>query len=205
MGVHRGGAKWAFTPRWKLRWRTKISRKPKVSSIILTNWFKSSNYSLFAGMTLTLHKSQVHCSGVMQWWACSSLIHCFFACRGRLPNLRADCSTVDLHWVTNTAKILTSASAPVAVADVLPHVTVERKHLATLADNAARHWLPIVVSHVGLYCVKRSMNESVAMLHKFEKSIVSVRMNPCPVYVWWAFTVKKSDLTERMIDRRTWY
>jgi len=24
-------------------------------------------------MTLTLHKNQVHCSGVMQWWDCSSL------------------------------------------------------------------------------------------------------------------------------------
>jgi len=26
--------------------------------------------SLFAGMTLTLHKIEVHCPGVMQWWAC---------------------------------------------------------------------------------------------------------------------------------------
>jgi len=25
-------------------------------------------------MALTLHKSQVHCSGVMQYWDCSSLI-----------------------------------------------------------------------------------------------------------------------------------
>jgi len=24
-------------------------------------------------MKLTLHKSQVHCSSMMQWWACSSL------------------------------------------------------------------------------------------------------------------------------------
>jgi len=28
----------------------------------------------FATMTLTMHKSQVHCSGVMQWWACSWLM-----------------------------------------------------------------------------------------------------------------------------------
>ena len=28
---------------------------------------------LFADMTITLHTSQVHCSGVMQWWAYSSL------------------------------------------------------------------------------------------------------------------------------------
>jgi len=25
-------------------------------------------------MALTLHKSQLHCSCVMQWWACSSLM-----------------------------------------------------------------------------------------------------------------------------------
>jgi len=29
---------------------------------------------LFAGMTPTLHKSQVHCLVVMQWWACISLV-----------------------------------------------------------------------------------------------------------------------------------
>jgi len=29
---------------------------------------------MIAGMTLTLHKSQVHCSGVMHWWACNSLV-----------------------------------------------------------------------------------------------------------------------------------
>jgi len=28
----------------------------------------------FAGMKLTLHKSQVHSYSVMQWWACSSLM-----------------------------------------------------------------------------------------------------------------------------------
>jgi len=25
-------------------------------------------------MALTLHKSQLHCSGAMQWWACGSLM-----------------------------------------------------------------------------------------------------------------------------------
>jgi len=38
------------------------------------NWFNSCYDSLFAGMTLTLHKRQIHCSGVIQWWACSSLM-----------------------------------------------------------------------------------------------------------------------------------
>jgi len=46
-----------------------------VSSLIPINWFISCNNSLFAGTTLTLRKSQVHCSGVMQRWACSSLMH----------------------------------------------------------------------------------------------------------------------------------
>jgi len=33
---------------------------------------------LFADMTLTLHKKQVHYSGIIQWWVCSSLnpLHC---------------------------------------------------------------------------------------------------------------------------------
>jgi len=25
----------------------------------------------FAGMTLTLHKSRIHCSGITQWWLMS--------------------------------------------------------------------------------------------------------------------------------------
>jgi len=39
--------------------------EPEVSSLILINWFNSCSESLFAGMTLTLHKSQVHCSDGM--------------------------------------------------------------------------------------------------------------------------------------------
>jgi len=30
--------------------------------------------SLLASTTHTLHNSQVHCCGVIQWWACSSLM-----------------------------------------------------------------------------------------------------------------------------------
>jgi len=36
-------------------------------------WFNYCNDRSFAGMTLTLHNSQIHRSGVIQWWACSSL------------------------------------------------------------------------------------------------------------------------------------
>ena len=78
LSVSRMGVRWGWwnghLPPWKLVKEPKIYRKPEASSLIPINWFNSCNQSLFAGMTLTLHKSQVHCSGVMQWWACSSLI-----------------------------------------------------------------------------------------------------------------------------------
>jgi len=48
-------------------------RKPEVSRLIPINWFNSCHDSSFAGMTLALHKSQVRSSGIMQYWACSSL------------------------------------------------------------------------------------------------------------------------------------
>ena len=35
-------------------------------------WFNTCNDSLLTGLTITLHKNQVHCSGVMQWWVWSS-------------------------------------------------------------------------------------------------------------------------------------
>ena len=57
--------------------RTKIARKSELSSSIPVKWCNSCNCSLFAGMTLTLHKRQVHCSGAMQWWTCSSLMYAF--------------------------------------------------------------------------------------------------------------------------------
>ena len=48
--------------------------KPEVGILIPINWFDSCNDSFFAGMKLTLHKSQVHSHSVMQWWACNSLM-----------------------------------------------------------------------------------------------------------------------------------
>jgi len=38
-------------------------------SLILNDWVNSCNDSLFADMTLTLHKSQVRCFGNVQLWA----------------------------------------------------------------------------------------------------------------------------------------
>jgi len=65
-----GKGKWAFATTWKLGLRTKnfYCRTPKVSSLI--DLILAMTVS-FAGMTLTLHKSRIHCSGIMQWWLMS--------------------------------------------------------------------------------------------------------------------------------------
>jgi len=60
MGVRKGGKR-AFPP-WKLGLRAKMSSKREIRSLIPIGWVKPCNDSLFAGETLTLHKSQVHCS-----------------------------------------------------------------------------------------------------------------------------------------------
>jgi len=52
-------------------------------------------------MTLTLHKRQVHNYGVVQWWACRSLVRSF-ASRGRLQKVRAGCCTDGLYCITIT-------------------------------------------------------------------------------------------------------
>ena len=67
-GVRRGRAKRAIAHPWK----SGLEPKCWVSNLTLIDWLHSCNHSSFVGTTLTLHKSQVHCSGVMQWWVCSS-------------------------------------------------------------------------------------------------------------------------------------
>jgi len=44
----------------------KIFRKSEAGILIPINRFNSCNETLFTGMALTLHKRQLHCSGVMQ-------------------------------------------------------------------------------------------------------------------------------------------
>jgi len=65
-GRPQGGAKRAFAPLEIEPKEPKFYRKYEVSSLISIIWFHSCNDSLFAGKTLTLHKSQVHGTGVMQ-------------------------------------------------------------------------------------------------------------------------------------------
>jgi len=80
-----------------------MSRKREISSLILISWVNSCNDSLFADMTLTLQKSQVHCSGSL---ACRDefAVHLirFSACRGKLQNAGANCSTIGVCCVTIT-------------------------------------------------------------------------------------------------------
>jgi len=75
MGVRRADeAKWSFVPRLEIGIKNQIFlEKPEVGILIPINWFDSCINSLFSGMKLTLHKSQIHSYSVMQWWACSLL------------------------------------------------------------------------------------------------------------------------------------
>ena len=75
-------------------------------------------------------------------WACSSLV-----CSIAWPNLRADTSAVGLYCVTITPSYHSRHFA--ACCCLLLNADI-------LADNAARQWLLIAVSHVVLYCVERS-------------------------------------------------
>jgi len=69
-----------------------MSSKPEVRSSIPIKLIYSCIDSLFAGLTSTVHKNQIHCSGVVQWWVCSSLMSAALpVCRGKLRNFRADC------------------------------------------------------------------------------------------------------------------
>ena len=68
------GGEQTFSPLRNWNQESKFYRKPDINCSIPLNWLNYCNYSLFANMTLTLHKSQVHHYGVIQWWACRSLI-----------------------------------------------------------------------------------------------------------------------------------
>ena len=73
MGVHRG-RQYRHLPPLEIGSQNKKFQKTEVSNITPVTWFNSCNDSLFAVVTFTLHKSQDHWSGVMQWRDCSSLM-----------------------------------------------------------------------------------------------------------------------------------
>jgi len=60
MGVRRG-VKTGICPSLEIGTKNQNLLENDVSSSIPINWFISCNDSLFPAMTLTLHKSQVHC------------------------------------------------------------------------------------------------------------------------------------------------
>jgi len=84
MGVRRGGKTVFCPPPWKLGLRTKKCWKIW-SQYLDSDQFNSCNNTSFIGMALALHQSQLHCSGVVQWWACGSL-----TCRLTLRNLQRE-------------------------------------------------------------------------------------------------------------------
>ena len=62
-GRPHGGKKRAFAPSGHWNQEAKISRKRESCSLFLFSWDNSCNSSLFADMSPTLQRSQVHCSG----------------------------------------------------------------------------------------------------------------------------------------------
>jgi len=60
----------------------------------------------------------------------------------------------------------------VAAIEVLPHMTVERRHLG----NATKQWLLIAVRHVVLYGVKWSMSEKEVLMPRKR-----IFCNQCPL------------------------
>jgi len=74
IGVRRGDETGFYPPLEIETKNQKIVRKSEVSISIPINRFNSCNDTLFTGMAITLHKSQLHYSGVVQWWAYSSLM-----------------------------------------------------------------------------------------------------------------------------------
>jgi len=103
-------------------------KKTEVGILIPINWFDSCNDGCFAGMKLTLHKSQVHCyrlcSGELAVQSCPLL-----CLQRRSRKSRADYSTVSLYCVAITWQQICKSSLYITVAGVLLHETVERTRL----------------------------------------------------------------------------
>ena len=114
----------------------KIFRKSEVRSLIPNDWFNSCIGSLFACMTLTLHKSKVQQS--------ASVLFCTFQ--------QVYCFIVGRNCVTITWQQIFKGSLQIMAEGVLRHLTVERSNL--LYSGIARNFI---------LCDK-SMGESVAMI-----------------------------------------
>jgi len=113
-------------------------------------------------MKLTLHKSQVHSYGVMQWWACSSLMSPPLPAEAGCESRERIVVLFFLYCVTipgqQTCKRFTFCygSRRFVAWDCWTHTSWQ----VMQRDND----MLIAVSHVHLYFVKRSMSEFIAVL-----------------------------------------
>jgi len=109
-----------FRP-WDWNHAPRFSRKHEVSSSIPISWLNFCNSPVFSGMTLTLRNSQVPCSGVMQCWACLSLM--FTPLRGQ--TCERIFSSVGVYCVTISRQQIFKDSLQVTVEGVSPLVAFE--------------------------------------------------------------------------------
>jgi len=125
-GVRRG-SKRAFSTPWKLGLRTKIFCK---------SWSQQLNSDWFVLQWQFISRYDTHTAqepGSLFW--CHAVVSSQFThvrsstCRGWLHNLRADCSTVGLYYVTAAWQQVFYCSLQVRIFGVLLHVTVESIHL----------------------------------------------------------------------------
>jgi len=120
--------------------KTKIFRKSEVGILIPINWFNFCNNTLFTGMALTLHKSQLHYSGVMQWWACSSLMTTPSSAESRCQLASAlfyCCPLLRWQWHGNESQRFNSSCDSYRV---FPHVTVDLRHLWQVMQRDSHFW-----------------------------------------------------------------
>jgi len=140
-----------------------MSRKSEVRSLFPINWFNSCIDSLFAGMTLTLHKSQVDHSGFMQWWICSSLISALFSAEASFETasvLFYRCSVLRNNNMAINPPRFTSNNGRrrFTACDCWTQTSWQ------VMQRESRQWLLIAELNVILYCVKKSIDESEAVL-----------------------------------------
>jgi len=145
-----------------------MSRNPEINSFFQV--FDFCYDSLFASITLTLHKRQVHCSGVMRWLVCSSRMRPLLPAKAgtKVANGLFYCWSLlrNNNMATNVPRLTSCYGSRRFVCICLLNADF-------LSGNATRQWRLIAVSQIHLYFVKMSMSDAVAMFPQFKKSIVS--------------------------------
>ena len=148
-------------------------------------------------MTLTAHKNQVLCPGVVQWWVRSSLMTAAFRLQRQVVKLAC---RLFYCWV-----LLRNNNMATNLHVITSNYGSRRFAACSLdASNAGRQWVLIVDSHIqpyvcSLLCKKKH--------RKYEKSIVSVRLNACPVYMdessSWKSQQRQARIYRKAVSSRT--